>query len=385
MNHTEIDTRAHAFYQDLQSRGIPLDTITLNKQKEALQTQLDTILSSLEGQFGFRPNPNRNEDYAKIAQTKNYPLPKGPSGRPRTDEWTIERAAREVPELKDLQKARSIRRQVSILTNLAAAVRNGRVYPEYSLDPTLGRTHSGGAANPMNWSETAEQQHVSLPGHLILVADFSRIEPKVLATLSGDKQLLADLSRDPYRELATTAFNTVNPTPDQRAKGKVAFLAMIYGTTDKGLAAQLEINQFQARRIMDAWHRRYPQASAFMTRSIQEGRQNGYAESYHGRRKPLDKADPEANDRLAFNSKIQNTAGDLSRIGFTNAANNPELKQMGVEFLLTVHDSLIMAVPVNMDLERVKSILRKELVENNDPRFGLSVEFKVGPTWATAK
>jgi DNA polymerase-1 len=385
MRHDDIDNLARPFYDSLSQRGIPLNLETLRSQKDVEQKKLDAILHDLEQKFGFLPNPNRSDDYAKIAQMKGYPLPTTPTGRPKTDEWTIARAEKQVPELKSLQQARSVRRRVSILTNLESVARDNRVYPTYSLDPTLGRTHSGGDANPMNFSPEIEQPHVAIPGHSILVADYSRIEPKVLAFLSQDNQLQQDLKGDPYYSLAKTAFNTPNPTPDQRNKGKVAFLAMIYGTTPKGLAAQLSIPLYAAEKIMAAWHKRYPGASSFIKQSIEEGRNQGYAESFHGRRKPLDKPDPEANDRLAFNSKIQNTSGDLSRIGFTNAASNSELKQLGVEILTTVHDSLVMSVPHGANLDRIKSLLKYEMVDRNDPRFDLAVEFKLGDTWATVK
>lgn len=384
MSYQDIEDKARLFYNRLQTRGIPVSEEVLEYLRRENEQGLDRLLSSVEQKVGFRPNPNRQDDYAQVARMMGCELPKTPTGTYRTDEYTIERFCKKVPELAVLQQARRVRRKVSILTNLKAAAKQGRIYPDYVIHPGLGRTHSGGAANPMNFSKE-EQTAVQQQGYQILVADYSRIEPKVLAVLSGDSQLQMDLSRDPYLELARTAFNVENPTPAQRNQAKTAFLAMLYGTTSKGLAVQLGIRDYQAQKIMTAWHRRYPTASLYMEELRRRGRQYGYAESYHGRRTPLNKPIPEANDRLAVNSVIQNTAGDLSRIGFVNVENNLELAQMGVRVLTTVHDSLVMLVPQDADLERIASLVRREMVEGNDPKFGLSVEFSVGPSWASVK
>jgi len=389
LTHTEIETEARGLYDHLQSEGIPFDSTSLKTHQTTVNAEYDAILDGLEAKYGFRPNPNRPDDYAKVAQAAGHELPKNPtSGRYKTDEWTIERAAKVVPDLKVLQKARSVRRKLSILTNLGTNMKGGKVYPTYHFDPTLGRTHAGGDANPMNFEEDI-QNHVQLPGHTILVVDYSRIEPRVLSTLSKDPTLISDMASDPYRKLAQSTFKVENPTPTQRAQAKVVFLAIPYGKTVKGVAAELGIRPDQAEKIMNAWHARYSVASAYLQDLINKGRTNGYAESYHGRQKPLDKrlpdgtVDPDANDRLAVNSVIQNTAGDLARIGFINVRKNPELATLGVKYITTVHDSMVLAVPTGVDLDKVKSIIRTEMVDKNDSQFGLNIEFKSGPSWGT--
>jgi DNA polymerase I-like protein with 3'-5' exonuclease and polymerase domains len=396
MTADEIDARAKEFYTRLEAHGIPVDEGTLKAQITTLNASLKHLLDTLEAQEGFRPNPNRPADYATIAQNHKYPLPTSSKGAAKTDAFTIERAAKHVPQLALLSEARRIRLRVSKLEGIAKALNynprssenktrvKGRLYPTYKLDPTLGRTHSGGEGNPMNW-EPELQTLVQMPGHTILVADYQRLEPKVLATLSQDHQFQQDLSGDPYRALAQFIFSTQNPTESQRNAAKIAFLANLYGQTDAGLAAQLGVPKYQAQKIQKAWHNRYPRASNYIETLKERGRQTGYATSYHGRKRKLDKPDPEANDRLAVNNPIQSTAGDLARIGFTNAARDTELLEQGVKFLLTVHDSLIMAIPIGADLNKIQQLLTRDLVDKNDPKFGLSVSFKHGLSWGTAE
>lgn len=383
VNHLDIDTRIRPFYDHLQKQGIPVDSVKLQKAAQIHQLTMDGILDSLQAKYGFRPNPNRPEDYAKIAQAAGHALPKSPTGKTKTDEWTIERAAKDVPDLKQLQKARSVRRNVSVLNSIGSSVKNGRVYPEYKMDPELGRTHAGGDVNPMNWSKD-EQSAVSMPGHQILIADYERLEIKVLAAMSNDPTLKNDLAGDPYIELAKSIFKTNAPSKEQRAQAKIAMLATLYGQTDKGLAAQLGVPTYQAIKIQQAWHKRYPEASKFMLGLVANGRLNGHAQSHHGRIKKLDKPTPEANDRLAVNSPVQNTGGDLSRLGFHNVWSDHKLKELGVQPLTTVHDSIILAVPLGVDINQVKQLVEKAMTEIDHPEFGLTVSFKVGPSWQEA-
>lgn len=380
----EINAKASALYAKIQVTGIPIDTQALQDLINKNKQQLDEMLKDLQGKFGFLPNPNKADHYAQIAEKAGYPLPKSPTGKTKTDVWTIERAAKDVPALVELSNARKVRMKLSKLESLSKSVKDGKVYPTYSLDEELGRTHAGGDANPMNW-EPDMQGLVKDGDNTILVVDYERMEPKVLATLSADKQFQADLKADPYTELAKTIFNTQQISPEQRSVAKVAMLASIYGQEDRVLAARLGVSVYQAARIQAAWHKRYPQAFNFLQQLKQSGRATGQAVSYHGRVKALNKPDPEANDRLAVNSVMQNTAGDLARIGFANVASDPRVDQLGVKIITTVHDSMILSIPKGVDVEEVKTIVKQDMVDGNDSNFGLSISFKQGSAWGTAR
>jgi len=380
MNYKDIDQKSHQFYSHLGEQGIPVDETTLQKHIDHYQGQLDDILDKLQERYGFRPNPNQTAHYAQIAQQEGFTLPTSPSGRTRTDTYVIEDFGKDVPALIQLQKARSVRRQVSVLTNIKKAVRNGRVFPEYKLDEALGRAHSGGSVNPMNWGKV-EQSAVRESGHNIWVVDYERLEPNVLATLSGDPTLKQDMEGDPYIALAQTIWKTQNISPQQRSKAKVALLAFLYGQDSRGLAGRLKIPRWEAKKIQNGVKVRYPRAFQYIQELIQQGRERGHATSYHGRISPLNKPDPDANDRLAVNSVIQNSGAELARIGFNNVYDSQEIKALGVKYNTTVHDSLILSVPVGVDENRLRGLLEQEMVTKNDPNFKMGISIRVDQSW----
>lgn len=381
----EIDARAAKLYASLQEQGIPLDGAALHQLKDAYRTALSSELAALEHLVGFWPNPNSTDSYVRIARKYGVELPRTPTGRPRTDELITERLGREITAIAMLANARRLRRKVSVLTSLAERLCRERIYPTYHLDAELGRAHAGGDANPMNW-EPEIQRLVREPGKRIVVADYERMELKVLATLSGDEQLCQDLKRDPYLEAARSIFDTPNPGPEQRAAAKIATLASIYGQCERGLAAKLHMPTWKARQIQARWAQRYPKATTYLHNLVERGRVEGKAVSYHGRLKVIPASrPPDARDRLVINSPIQNTAGDLARIGFCTLFEDGRTTELGISLLTTVHDSIIMAIPQDASLNQVNTLVRECLVERNDPAFALSINIKVGDNWADAR
>jgi DNA polymerase I-like protein with 3'-5' exonuclease and polymerase domains len=380
----QLDARAARLYAHLQDQGILLDGAALHQLLDSSRAALTHALSVLERLTGFRPNPNSPHDYVRIARQAGQELPRTPSGRPRTAASITAQLGHQIPALALLTNARRLRRKVSLLSGLARRLRGGRVFPTYWLDPELGRAHAGGAANPMNW-EPDLQRLVTVPGKWILVADYQRLELKVLATLSSDPQLQRDLQHDPYLAAARSLFQTPNPSPAQRAQAKTATLASVYGQSPRGLATQLHVPIETARQLQWQWAQRYPHATAYLRLLVDRGRATGQALSYHGRTKLIPTDRPlDARDRLAINSPIQNTAGDLARIGFCHLFEDGRTRQLGLELITTVHDAIVLASAHGTDLEPVRAHLQDCLVDRNDPAFGLSIAIKVGANWADA-
>jgi DNA polymerase I-like protein with 3'-5' exonuclease and polymerase domains len=380
----QLDARAARLYAHLQAQGIPLDAAAIRQLKDSCRATLTHALGVLERRTGFRPNPNSTHDYVRIARQAGQELPRTPSGRPRTAAVITERLGQQIPALALLTNARRLRRKLSLLAGLASRLQGGRVFPTYFLNPELGRAHAGGAASPMNW-EPEIQRLVTVPGKWILVADYQRLELKVLATLSRDQQLQRDLQHDPYLAAARSLFHTPNPNPAQRAQARTATLANIYRQSPRGLAAQLDVPIATARQLQRQWANRYPHATAYLRLLIDRGRATGQATSYHGRTKLLPSDRPlDARDRLAINSPIQNTAGDLARLGFCHQFEEGRTQQLGLELITTVHDAIVLASAHGTDLEPVRAHLQDCLVDRNDPAFGLSLTIKIGQNWADA-
>lgn len=380
-----IDQKARHFYQTLEKQGVPVNEELLNSLlKEKAKLYLDAQ-TELEVKFHFKPNPNDQEHIARIATAKGISLPKTSTGKLQSDQITIERTGDS--DLKKLSELRQIRRKISVLTGIKEAVKEGRVYPSYKFDPELGRVHQGGDVKCDNWDDEI-QDLVRLPGHIILVADYERMELKVLAYLSGDSQLKEDLKGDPYIVLAKKVYHLEHLKAidkELRNKAKVAFLALIYGNTIGGVAAQLKVDYKEAKMLISALKMRYPTAFQYLEDWANEALNFGQVISYHERIKNIDTTKGEDYvRRLGYNSRQQNTAGDLAKIGFTNLYEDSRLKEKRVQFITTVHDSCIMAIPEDSDLDLLKEIIKEDMVDKNDTNFDLKVDFKLGISWAKA-
>lgn len=410
----QIDKRALAMYESLVLEGIPINPQKAETLLNENRAKLNQILQEINQVEGFIPNPNKGEDWQKIASKYNVTLPRTSRG-PKTDVWTVKRYKDKIPTLTKLSEAKSFIRTISLLESVyKKALANfktrgqNRIYPEYRIEPDLGRVHSMGEANPMNW--TPEQRDlVSLDGYYIVEADYKAIELVVLAVLSRDPNLLKDLLQpDIHQNVGEDIFKTKTLTSDQRDATKAITYGTMYGAPESTVANQVndarkqraiaegkdpdkirKMSYAEAKRHQDAWYARYSEAAAYIDAL---GSATNEAVSYHGRIKklpPVDSLDPEEREkqkgtrrRLAINSPIQNTASDLAKKGFVNVWEDPRINYMGAKIITTRHDSISLLVPDDVPREDIERILRENM-EGIDENFPLKVDFKYGKSWGS--
>jgi DNA polymerase I-like protein with 3'-5' exonuclease and polymerase domains len=408
-----IDSRINPFYRELETLGLPLDPQELQTLAYQRQQELNKIKQELAKSLGFIPNPNKPEDWQRAADKYGVTLPTNSRG-PKTDEWTVKKYRDQIPEMLSLQEARRLTLRISQIKKLqqTAASRfkaEGKhtVHPTYHHDEELGRVHSGGEANPMNWTDDIRKT-VKLPGYYIVEADYKALELKVLRKLSGDPQLTTDLKGDIHSEVAKAIFSTSNPTDEQRQVAKVVTYATMFGGSEGTVAGPInearkqeaekqkktyyrKMTYEEAGRLQEAWRRKYPKAAAYLDKL---GAAASFAISYHGRQKALPNVSSQdldemeqqlaAKKRLAINSPIQNTGGDLAKLGFASVFEDPRVYALGIRFITTRHDSIVLAVPMQVEKDVVSRILREDL-ESADTEFDLEVEIKVGDSWGTTQ
>jgi len=385
-NLTELDERAHRFYEKLTQTGVPVSVKQQGILQVAIEKDLKELLDRIEEKEHFRPNPNSAKDFQELAQYHGHSLPRTKTGRPDTSTWTIKKFEYYVPSLRTLADARCLSKRLSTVQSIQKNTKEGWVHPTYHFDKELGRVHQGGTVKCDNWS-TDCKRFVCLEEHLIWAADYDRMELAILARLSGDKQLQQDLEGDLYIEFAKYLYKTAKISPIQRSKVKTGKLAMIYGNTIGGIASQMGVQTWEARAFKKKWGLRYPYAKAFLEDEAKKAERDGELTSFFGRVKKVDASKGKAYvRRIGFNSCIQNTAGDLAKWGFVNLAENPRVKELDVQILTTVHDAVIMAVPkkVYKDDTLRRELLRlieQSLVEGIDQSFKLSVTVKSSETW----
>jgi DNA polymerase I-like protein with 3'-5' exonuclease and polymerase domains len=396
-------------YREMETSGIPLDPELLQNLIVQKSRQLNEIKQKISQQVGFIPSPSDPKDWQKVAQASGVSLPLGSRG-PKTDEWTVKRFRDQVPLLLDMQKGRSINLSLSSLRKIQLLAQNrlqaeGKhsVNPTYEHHDDLGRVHSGGEANPMNWTDDLRGT-VKIPGYYIVEADYKALELRVLMRLSNDPDLERDLNGDVHTEVAKAIFETNNPTHEQRQIAKVVTYATmygggpgnVYGPVNESRRAEAEQNSKkfykkmtpdEALKLQEAWKKKYPVASAYLE---QLSNATTHAISYHGRRKELPPPDMSAEDpyaarkRLAINSPIQNTGGDLAKLGFANIYEDPRIYTLGVRLITTRHDSIVMAVPDKVPQDVISRVIKEDL-ESADPHFGLQIDIKFASAWGSDK
>src|SRR6516165_1780611 len=231
---------------------------------------------------------------------------------------------------------------------------------------------------------------IAEPGHVLLTADYSQIELRLLAHFSGDALLVDAFRRgDDIHTLTASQVFGVPPlmvTPDHRRQAKVVNFGIVYGLSPFGLAQNLGIQQREARQFIDAYFEKYAGVRTFIDRILEEARQNQKVSTLFGRVRPI----PDINsknpnlrgfaERTAVNTPLQGTAADLIKIAMLRIDEAIRDRQLRSRMTLQVHDELVFEVP-EAELDIMKSLV-KEVMENAHPlEVPLLVEVGTGPNW----
>jgi DNA polymerase-1 len=235
---------------------------------------------------------------------------------------------------------------------------------------------------------------VAAPGHRLVVADYSQIELRVLAHLSGDEAFISAFRRggDIHRETAAIIFDVPLEavTPDMRARAKTINFATIYGQGPFSLARQLGIGQDEARNFIATYFTRFAGVRRFLDEAVERARERGYAETILGRRRYITELQDRNRqvrafgERTAMNSPMQGSAADLIKIAMIRLAAALRDRGLRTGLLLQVHDELVLESPVD-EVERVRALVRTHMESAVELRVPLVADVGVGDNWMDAK
>ena len=230
-------------------------------------------------------------------------------------------------------------------------------------------------------------------GCLFLSADYSQIELRIMAHLSGDENMIEAFreGRDIHAATAAKIYRIPleEVTKDQRRKAKTANFGIIYGITTFGLAERMEVSRGEARELIDNYFQTYPKVKEYMDKSIEQGREKGYAETIFGRRCPLSKinslnASERGNaERVAINAPIQGTAADIIKIAMIRVDRRMREEGLRSKLILQVHDELNFSV-VPEEKEILERIVREEMESAYQMQVPLIVDCGWGDNWLEA-
>ena len=230
-------------------------------------------------------------------------------------------------------------------------------------------------------------------GCLFLSADYSQIELRIMAHLSGDQHMIEAFreGRDIHAATAAKIYKVPleEVTKDQRRKAKTANFGIIYGITTFGLAERMEVSRAEAKELIDNYFQTYPKVKEYMDKSIEQGREKGYAETVFGRRCPLSKinslnANERGNaERVAINAPIQGTAADIIKIAMIRVDKRMREEGLRSKLILQVHDELNFSV-VPEEKEALERIVREEMESAYQMSVPLVVDCGWGDNWLEA-
>ena len=390
---------------EVERHGFRLDVAALQSLSEELERELDRMLETITRLAGQEFNLNSPKQLASILfdNLGLKPIRKTKTGY-STDEDTLTQLALEhelpaqILNYRSLSKLKST--YVDSLPTLVSSA--GRLHTSLNQTVTATGRLSSSEPNLQNIPVKGEyglrirEAFVAPAGYLLLSADYSQIEPRILAHLSQDERLLKvfEQGEDIHMSTAVDIFNLVPDqiTKEMRRVAKTVVFGILYGISPFGLASTLGVSQQDAKKYIDTYFERYAGVKTFLDQTIEEAKQRGYVTTILGRRRPIPELasnDPTQRgfgERMAVNSPIQGSAADLIKMAMIAVSRRLHEELPKTKMILQVHDELIFETP-EKDLTQAKELVRAEM-EAAGPRLGLSVPLKVdagvGRNWREA-
>ncbi|HEB99926.1 MAG TPA: DNA polymerase I [Thiotrichales bacterium] len=388
----------------MERTGVLVDAEALARQSEELARRMHEIEEQayqLAGQPFNLSSPKQIQEI--LFEKQGLPvLAKTPKGAPSTAESVLAELALDYPLPRLILDYRSLAKLKSTYTDKLPRQIDpdtGRVHTSYHQAVTATGRLSSSDPNLQNIPVRTEegrrirQAFVAPPGKRILAADYSQIELRIMAHLSGDEGLLRAFAegRDIHAATAAEVFGVPLEavTPDQRRSAKAINFGLIYGMSAFGLARQLDIDRDAAQRYVDRYFERYPGVKAYMERTREKAHQDGYVETLFGRRLYLPEINArnqqrrQAAERTAINAPMQGTAADIIKRAMIRVHAWLDESGAGAAMIMQVHDELVFEV-AEPEVEQVTAEVRRLMETAAELAVPLVVDTGVGANWDEA-
>ncbi len=412
----EVEVPLVAVLAEMEFNGIRVDADELERQRRALEVRIAQHKADIEAAAPHSFNVDSPKQLAEVlfnAPDAARPglgikVVKRTKTGASTDVEVLERLAMD-PEVDSPIPARILEyRQLSKLVGtylvaLREAIdpRTGRIHASFHQTVTATGRLSSSDPNLQNIpirtdvGRDIRRAFVADPGHVLLSADYSQIELRVLAHLSGDPSLIAafESGADIHRAVAAEVCDVplAQVTDEQRSAAKMVNFGIIYGITPWGLARRLGsgTTNERARRIIEDYKRRFAGIDAFLQRCVREAREHGHVATILGRRRAVPQvesrnpAERALGERMAINTVVQGSAADLIKLAMLAIHRDLPTAVPGARMLLQIHDELVFEVP-SAQAEALDAFVRDRMAHAMDLRVPLEVSTGRGATWAEA-
>ncbi len=394
---------SEALYR-IERNGVLIDAATLAAQSHELGQRIVQLELQAHVLAGQPFNLSSPKQIGEIFFTK-LGLPvvkKTATGAPSTDEEVLEKLAEDFPLPAKILEHRGLAKLKGTYTDKLSQLalpRTGRVHTHYAQAVAVTGRLSSNDPNLQNIPiRTAEgrrvrEAFVAPAGWLIASADYSQIELRIMAHISGDAALLRAFTEglDVHRATAAEVFGVAvdQVSSEQRRYAKVINFGLIYGMSAFGLARNLSIDNTAAKNYITRYFERYPGVKDYMDRTRLEAKAKGYVQTVFGRRLYL----PEINspngprragaERAAINAPMQGTAADLIKLSMVRVQQVLDAEQRATRMIMQVHDELVFEVPVS-EVDWLRTEIPRLMAGVADLKVPLLAEVGVGPNWDQA-
>lgn len=401
--YNEIELPLIHVLADMEEAGVKIDTDLLRNISKELEGVLDGLRQRIYLLAGEEFNINSPKQLSTILFDK---LGLKPRKRTKTGYSTevsvleelalIHELPREILNYRSLFKLKTT--YVDTLPELVNPA-TGRLHTSFNQTVTATGRLSSSEPNLQNipirgtWGERIRQAFIVEPGYIMLSADYSQIELRLLAHMSRDEGFVKAFKEglDIHNATAMELFGVESEkvTPEMRRIAKTVNFGIIYGMTAFGLSETLGIPREEAQVFIDQFFMRHPAIKEFSASLIKKAEEKGYAETLFGRKRPIPELKSRQGttralgERLAINSPIQGTASDIIKLAMIKIWKLLKAGGFRTRMLLQIHDELLFEVPEE-ELSELKERIRKEMESVVELEVPLSVNISTGKNWAEA-
>ena len=389
---------------DMEREGVKIDVEAL----KLYGRELDREILSLTQQILSYADPGFNPDSPKQLGALLFGKlglaggKKTASGQFSTDEKTLSKLVGEHPIVPLILEYRACTKLKSTYVDKLPTLidENGRVHTTYAQAFTETGRLSSSDPNLQNIPIRTERGKLIRKAfvardekHVLISADYSQIELRLMAAMSGDEAMLTAFrnGEDIHRDTASRVYDVMPAfvTPEQRSKCKMVNFGIIYGISAFGLSQRLKVPRKEAADLIETYFKLYPKVKVYMESAIAKAREKGYAETILGRRRTLRDINSrnatarQAAERDAINTPIQGSAADLIKVAMVKVDRALKAENLRAKMVLQIHDELVFDVPLG-EVEKVKEIVAREMTTALDFGVPLDVGIGVGGNWLDA-
>jgi len=391
---------------EMEMWGVKIDTDALKNLSGELRMDMDHLKKKIFSICGEEFNLNSPQQLAHILFEKmNLP----PSRRTRatrgysTDFATLQELAVNYPIAQHTLEYRQLAKLKSTYADALPLLLNpetGRLHTSYNQTVTATGRLSSSDPNLQNIPVRGElgprfrQAFIPENDHLFLSADYSQIELRVLAHLSGDSALIETFlnDRDIHQETAKQVFSDLTALfpEEQRRRAKIINFSMIYGASAFSLGKELGTSTSEAQKFIDRYYENHPKVAEFLENIVNEAQDKGYSETLFGRKRQVpelqqqNKQTQQAGRRIALNAPIQGTAADLMKMAMIDIWREMKKRGLKSKMILQVHDELVFEVPDD-ERDELEALVKDKMEDVFTLQVPLKVHLGWGINWAEAK